>query len=113
MLDQFLKTQIHLAAGLIALWAIIGIAAGLAAAALCYWISGRCGAWRWDWKRAVWFRALTVLWLISGFGILGAWAGSAEGTLRGTERVVRDSHLRTEGLDRAGRLGAIAVALRH
>lgn len=79
-------------------------------ALLLYWAVARGGGWRWEWKHATWFRVLSALWILVGFGLVGAWAGFCEGGLRGTERVVRDSQLRTEGLDRAGRLAAFAMA---
>jgi hypothetical protein len=102
ILREVLKSQAHVAGGLFFLWLVIGIAGGVVLGALSGLALAKSGALRLEWKHANWMRVLAALWLIGTFGFLGGSMGGCEGTLRGTEKVVRESQVRTEGLRRAG-----------
>ncbi len=110
ILREILKSQAHVAAGLFALWLVIGILAGLVAGGVAALVLAKTGALRLAWKHAVWLRVLSCLWVIAAGGFFGASIGGCEGTLRGTEKIVRESQFRTEGLRRAGEAVAGTLA---
>jgi hypothetical protein len=109
ILQEILKSQAHVVAGLFVLWLLIGIGGGLLLGGGAGLALSKLGAMRLEWKHARWLRALSVLWLVGSFGFLGGALGGCEGTLRGTERVVRQSQVRTEGLRRAGEYVSASV----
>lgn len=102
VLREILKSQAHVAAGMFALWLVLGAVAGAALGAAVLVLQLKSGALRLQWKGGLWLRVLSGVWLIAAGGFLGGSMGGCEGTLRGTEKIVRESQFRTEGLRRAG-----------
>lgn len=109
VLREILKSQAHVAAGLIVFWMLIGVVLGLIAGVLAFLGLLKSGALRLDGTHAPWFRILSAVLVIGAGACFGGSIGGCEGTLRGTERIVRESQFRTEGLRRAGE--AVAGAL--
>lgn len=102
VLREILRSQAHIAAGLFALWIVIGTLTGLAVGGVAALVLAKTGALHLGWKHAVWLRVLSCLWVIAAGAFFGGSIGGCEGTLRGTEKIVRESQFRTEGLRRAG-----------
>ena len=102
IIDEVLKTQLHVGVGLAVLWSVFGCLAGVMISFGCYLLMSKLGAFRLNWKFAAWPRTLTVLWLAVTFAILGGMMGGCEGTLRATQRVVKQSQFRTEALQPVG-----------
>ncbi len=106
IIEEALKTQIHVVLGLLVLWIAIGLVAGIVLAIAAYKLLGRLGAWRLDWKHGNVLRVLTAVWLVLAFGLCGAWIGGAQGLIFGVERVVRDSQFHDRILIPVGQVAA-------
>lgn len=109
VLREILKSQAHVAAGIVTLWFAIGAVLGFLAGLLAFAILLRTGALRLEWRHATWLRALSAAMVLTAGVAFGSSIGGCEGTLRATERVVRESQFRTQALKRAGE--SVAAAL--
>lgn len=101
MQDLLLKA-LPASAGDIALWALLGVAAGLAAAGVVAALLLRLGAFRLDWRHARWARGAAVAWIALVGLAAGGVAGGCEGALRGVQRTVADETFRKGPLASAG-----------
>jgi hypothetical protein len=94
-------------------WAALGMGGGLVLAVVAFWLLKRLGAYRWEWRYAGWFRALTCAAMVVICPILGGVAGVAEGVPRGSERVLRRGPLATDLLPAVGAACADVTLVVH
>lgn len=109
MLQELLKSQLHVAAGTVLLWIAIGGLLGAFLGFIAHRISSKAGAYRLESTTLRWPRIASAAWLLLAGLCLGGSMGGCEGTLRGVEKVVRESQFRKEALDRAAAFGAAGM----
>jgi hypothetical protein len=106
---ELLQSQIHR----VGLYAVVAAGAGLLLGMLLgttlYFLTKLAGAFRLGGTRERWGRIAAAVFTAGGCAALGSLMGCWEGSLRGYERVVSESQLRTEGLRRVSE--AVAVGL--
>jgi hypothetical protein len=93
-------------AGLVILWTIVGAVSGLVVGVVASALTAKMGGFAHDWKHAIWFRIVSVLFIVLGFGALGGLIGLWQGALSGLDEALREGPFQTEVLLRAGRAGA-------
>lgn len=94
----------------VALWACLGVLAGLILSLLACWLLSRLGAFRLAWKHVVWLKVLAILWIVGVCTVLGGVLGFVEGTARGAGAILRDGQFRADVLDPIGRECASGIA---
>lgn len=109
MLQELLNSQLHVAAGTVLLWIAIGGLLGALLGFIAHRVSSKAGAYRLEPAALRWPRIASAAWLLLAGLSLGGSMGGCEGTLRGVEKVVRESQFRKEALDRAAAFGAAGM----
>ena len=109
-MKDLLLRSLPSSAGDILLWAVLGAAAGLAAAALAAVVFFKLGAFRLEWRHARGVRALAAAWMLLAGLAAGGVAGGCDGALRGYQRTVADETFRKGPLASAGACVSAGVA---
>ncbi len=86
-----------------------GLVAGSVLGGVGFLLMRKMGALRLASRYARAARFIAGLWLIVSFGVLLGFVGGLEGVLRGADRVLAQSQLRTDVLDRGGDLTAFGL----